>query len=237
MENNIIDIIFSPVILPLTILAGILAIFWVVSSLLGMDADLDFDVDVDADVDMDIDTGVEAGTVGVEDFSNVELEKEHVVHKRKQNLKPWQVFLIYFNFVGVPFLFTTTVFVVFWWLCSMLATILTNSHHSGIGYLFVLAAFIPALFLGKMFTQPFKPIFRQLNKDGDAPIDYIGRKGTSLSKISEDKLGNGEVIVEGMPMNIYIKSYNGEAIDYRDSILIIRESADKTFYFVQKYKD
>lgn len=233
MDNNIFDVLTSPVILPLTVASGLMVLLWLISMVSGMDADLDFDVDVDGDFDVDAgDTGF-----GVDDPSNVDLNKETVVGDRRRKLKGWQIFLVYFNFVGVPILLALTIFIFTWWILSLFTTILTGSHHNQLGVLIVLALMIPALFLTKFFNLPLQVLFKNLNKDGDVAVDFLGRKGTSLSSISDKKLGNAEVLVEGNPMNIYIKSFDGNPIAFRDDILIIREAEDKTFYYAQKYND
>ena len=87
----------------------------------------------------------------------------------------------------------------------------------------------------KIITTPFKGFFKNLNQDGDAPIDFIGRRGTCLSNIKDNKLGSAEVIVNGDTLSINIKSLDGLPIGFRESILIIKPSDDKSFYYVQKY--
>ncbi|WP_253256219.1 hypothetical protein [Formosa algae] len=89
----------------------------------------------------------------------------------------------------------------------------------------------------KVLTNPFKSFFKNLNKDGDAPIDYLGRKATLLSSISEEKMGNAEVKVNGDSMSIYVKSLTGEPLPYGASILIIKRSADHNYYLVQSYNE
>lgn len=233
------DTAFSSINLPLTVLLIILIIYWLVTMISGIDLDLDFDVEVDTDVDFDIDSdaSIEGGNLDIEDVSNTEITKDDVVGNRQQPLKWWQVFLIYFNFVGLPFMFTFTSFIFIWWIIMMLATTLTFSSENVIGFILFFAAIIPALFLTKIFTTPFKSFFKKLNKDGDEPVDFLGRKGICLSTVSGDKMGRAEVVVEGNPMNIYIKSLNGETINYQQSILIIKESADKNFFYVELYNE
>ena len=79
----------------------------------GLDFDPDFDIEVDAD--MDVDSGIEGGNMDFEDISNTEINQEDVVGKRRKPLKWWQIFLIYFNFVGLPFMFTFTFWIFIWW--------------------------------------------------------------------------------------------------------------------------
>ncbi len=237
MDNNILNILFSSVNLGLTILVILLIIYWLFSMFLGLDSELDFDIDADIDADIDLEAGIESGNVDFDDVSNVELNKEDVVPNRKKPLKWWQIVLIYFNFVGLPFMFTFTTFVFGWWLITAVLTTITYSYNNLIGFALLLISIIPALFVTKAFTNPFKPIFKKLNRDGDVPIDYLGRKGVSLSNLKENKLGNAEVLVEGSPMSIYIKSLDGSPINYRDPILIIKEAEDKQYYYVKKYQD
>lgn len=234
-----IDIVFSSVNISLSILLIVVLVYWLFTIFVGIDFDLDFDVDIDADIDIDIDTdaGIEGGNLDFEDVFNSEIEKEMLVGKRQKPLKWWQIFLIYFNFVGLPFMFTFTAFVISWWSLSILATSLTFSYENALGYLWILAAMIPALFVSKIITTPFKSFFKKLNKDGDKAIDFVGRQGTCLSNIANNKLGRAEIVVDGSPMNIYIKSLKGESIAYQDTILIIQASEDKNYYYVQKYDD
>lgn len=237
--TNFFDLILSPVNLPLTILVALLILYWLFTMVSGMDLDLDFDVDLDIDtgLDMDPDIGFEGGNADFEDVANAEIPKDDVVGSRQKPLKWWQVFLIYFNFVGLPFMFTFTAFIFSWWVVVAVLTDLTFSHNNFLGFIIFIASIIPALIFTKIFTTPFKSFFKKLNKDGDEAVDFLGRRGLSLSNISGDKMGRGEFVVEGSPMNIYIKSLNGENIHYHESILIIKESADKNFYYVKTYND
>ncbi|WP_040417111.1 hypothetical protein [Cyclobacterium qasimii] len=233
--ENIIDIIFSNVNLPLSIFTIILILYWLLTMISGIDFDLDIDVDVDAGFEAD--TGLESGNIDFEDVSNAEFNEKDVAGNRRKQLKWWQVFLIYFNFVGLPFMFTFTSFVFAWWFITLTVTTLTHTYSNSLGFIFMMAGFIPALIFTKIFTTPFKRFFKSFNKNGDKAIDFIGRKGTCLSSIEKDKLGNAEFIIDGNPMSVYIKSLNGEKISFREIVLIIKESEDKSFYYAQAYND
>jgi hypothetical protein len=202
----------------------------------GVDFDVDFDVDIDVDVDADFDTNIEGGNIDFQDISNTEINKEDIVSKRRKPLKWWQVVLVYFNFVGLPFMFTFTCWIFIWWILTTIVTTITYSYENTFGFIIMLFGFFPALIITKIFTTPFKGFFKNLNKDGDLPIDIIGRRGLSLSKIKDDKMGSAEIVVENTPLSIYIKSLNGEQINFKESILIIKQSTDKNYYYVQSYK-
>lgn len=237
--KELIEIAFSPVNIVLTILLLLLVLYWLFTMLSGIDLDLDVDVDIDidADVDIDADTGIEGGNLDFEDIANTEVNKEDIVNRRRKKLKWWQILLIYFNFVGLPFMFTFTCWIFIWWLCTTIITTMTNTYDNSFGYIIFLAGIIPSLIFTKIFTTPFKNFFKNLNKDGDEPIDLIGRKGTLQSTISGNKLGSAEVVAESNPISIYVKSLNGEQINYRQKILIIKQSPDKQYYLVQSYND
>ncbi len=239
--KELIDIAFSSVNMVLTILMILLILYWLFTMISGVDFDVDVDVDIDIDMDTDIDidtdAGIEGGNLDFQDIANTEVNKEDVVGKKRKPLKWWQIVLIYFNFVGLPFMFTFTCWIFIWWLCTVITTSLTSTYNNSLGYIIFLAAILPSLLLTKIFTTPFKGFFKNLNKDGDAPIDLIGRKGTLQSTISGTKLGSAEVIAESTPLSIYVKSLNGEQINYHQKILIIKQSEDKNYYFVQSYND
>jgi hypothetical protein len=113
--NDYFNILFSPVNITLTILLIVLLLYWIFTMISGVDFDLDVGFDVDIDADVDIDSGIEGGNMDFQDVANAEVKREHVVNKGTRNLKWWQILLIYFNFVGLPFMFTFTVWIFLWW--------------------------------------------------------------------------------------------------------------------------
>ncbi len=233
--TNLIDILFSDVNMILSTLLIILITYWLITMIGGLDFDLDIDVDVDAD--LEIDSEIEGGNMDFEDISNTEINQEDIVGKRRKPLKWWQIFLIYFNFVGLPFMFTFTFWIFIWWFVTAITTAITHTYDHVLGFGIMILALFPSLIITKIITTPFKGFFKNLNKDGDAPIDYLGRKATLLSSISEDKMGNAEVSVNGDSLSIYVKSLNGEHLPYGTSILIIKRSNDRNYYLVQSYNE
>jgi hypothetical protein len=200
------------------------------------DVDIDVDIDIDADIDADFDTTLESGNIDFQDLSTTEIGEEDIQKTKKKPLKWWQEVLVFFNFVGLPFMFTFTCWIFIWWMITTITTTLTDSYTSTFGFVIMLGGILPALILNKIFTTPFKGFFKNLNKDGDAPIEIIGRRGICLSKIKDDKMGSAEVVVDNTPLSIYVKSMNGNLIEFREPILIIKQSKDKNYYYAQSYK-
>jgi hypothetical protein len=202
---------------------------------LDFDTDFDVDIDIDADIDIEVDSNIEGGNVDFQDVANTEVNKEDIAKDRRKPLKWWQVLLVYFNFVGLPFMFTFTCWIFFWWITTLIVTSVTVSYENTFGFIIMIAAIIPGLVLTKIFTTPFKNFFKNLNKDGDLPLDVVGRRGVCLSTLKDDKMGSAEVVIEGTPLSIYAKSLNGEQINYKEDILIIKQSKNKNYYYVKSY--
>lgn len=238
--DDLLNILFSPVNMALSILLLLLFIYWILTMISGLDFDLDFDVEVDLDIDTDIDidaaTALDTGNVSIDDFANAEIRHEDILPKRKKDLKFWQVFLVYFNFVELPFMFTFTCWIFSWWVLTVSATYLTGSSNNSVGFLLFFAAIIPSLILTKIGTSPFKNFFKHLSRKGVEALDLVGRKGYLSSNISNNKLGLVKVTVEDSPITIYAKSLNGEVINAGEQVLIIKESTDKKYHYIQSYK-
>jgi len=208
----------------------------------GLDFDLDFDVevdmdvDIDTDIDIDTDTTLDSSNVSFDDFANAEVKKENILPNRKRDLKWWQVILVYFNFVELPFMFTFTFWILCWWFLTVFFTNFTHSYENSLGFLIFIIAIIPSLILTKLLTTPFKSFFKNFSKKGEEALDLLGRRGILLSNLSGDKLGSIKLIIDSSPINVYAKSLNGEKINSGQEVLIIKESTDKKYYFIKSYK-
>jgi len=236
--DNFINLIFSEVNIVLTVAVIILLLYWILTAISGIDFDFDADIDLDVDMDVDIDTDIdisEGGNMDFEDIASNEIDKDHIRSKRRKPLKWWQVFLVYFNFVGVPFMFTLTAWFFIWWSLTTLTTSLTGSANNAFGFVLMFILLLPSLFITKLFTTPFKMFFKNLNKDGDKAADFLGREAILASTISGDKMGNAEVIADENPMSIYVKSLDGSEIRFREKVLIIEQSLDKNYFLVSKH--
>ncbi len=229
--NSLIDLAFTPINTPLTVLLIFLTAYRLITLVLGMD----FDFDLDFDIDIDTDASFDPSSIDIDDASNLELKNKSISGSTQKKLKWWQIILIYFNFSELPFLFTFTAWIFFWWLFTLVGTYYTNSYDNSLGLIIFLLALIPSLIINKIFTNPFKALFRKLERKGVDKLDLLGRKGILLSNISKDKLGSAKLFVESDPINIYVKSLNGEAINTDTQILIIKQSKDKKFYFIKSY--
>ena len=236
--KELFDIAISTVNLPLTLLFGLLIIYWLLTTLTGLDLDFfdaDIDIDVDADVDMDVDLETEfdaRGNIDIQDISNTEVKKEDIV-RRRGKLNIFQIFLIYFNFVGLPFMFTFTFFVLFWWAITMAGTSITHSYNTDFGFIFFFGGIIPALILTKIVTTPFKRFFTNFNNKGETPLEFLGRQGVLQTSISGDKIASLDIKIQADPIKIMVQSKNGMAIDANTEVEIINQVKNKKIYIIQ----
>lgn len=237
--GGLIDLLFSPVNIILTLLLILLLVYWLFNMIAGLDfdVDVDVDIDIDADVDIDVDSAIEGSNIDFQDIANTEVDKEAVVGKKRTPLKWWQVVLIYFNFVELPFMFTFTFWIFIWWLCTSITTSITYSYENYLGFVFLLVLILPSLIITKIVTTPFKKFFKTLKQDGDSPIDLLGRTGKLNGSIEKEELGLVEITAESKTLSIYAKSLDGSFIDATKDVLIIKQSADKNYYYIKTYNN
>ncbi len=226
------EVFFSEVNIGLSILLLLVVIYWIFAIITGLDTNIDTDIDVDIDVGAEADLG-SSESVDFEDITNAEAKDQAV--RKKGKLNWFQIFLIYFNFVGLPLMFTFTFWVLIWWTITVTGTYLTGTYDNNIGFLFFFGAMIPALYINKMVTSPFKRLFKKFNSKGDQSIDLLGRAGISLSQLEGERIGTVEVKVLDSPIKFYAKSLDGSLINSGEQILVIKQSSDKKYYYVQPY--
>ncbi|WP_103866791.1 hypothetical protein [Aquimarina sp. I32.4] len=232
--KELFDIAISIVNLPLTVLFGLLILYWFLTTLTGLDLDFfDADIDIDTDIDTDIDAGFDArGNLDIPEISNTEVKKEDII-RRRGKLNFFQVFLIYFNFVGLPFMFTFSFFVLFWWAITMAGTSITHSYNNDFGFVFFFGGIIPALFLTKIFTIPFKRFFTNFNNKGEDALELLGRQGILQSPISGEKVTTLEIKIQSDPIKVMVKSKNGIEIPANTPVEIINQVKNKQLYIIQ----
>ena len=219
--------------LPLTILFVLLLLYWILSIFTGLDFDIDADIDIDIDADVDVDVDVESGSsIDIQDVGNTEIKREDVV-RRRGKLNLLQVFLIYFNFVGLPFMFTLTAFVLFWWAISMFGTSITHSFDSSFGYVFFFGGIIPALFVTKLFTAPFKAFFKNFNNKGENELEMLGRQGVLTTELSGDKMTTLEVLVLEDPIKVLVQSKDGAFIPANSKVEVVNQVKNKSIYLIE----
>ncbi len=217
--QELIQVAFLPVNLLYTILLLMVVLYWF-SVILGaidlssVDLDLDFDADVDVDADIEVDTDVDG------DMSASGGWLAGALH--------------FFNFGKMPFMVIMTVVI----LCGWMLTILSNYYWGNGSPLFALAMFIPILFAGlivaKIITTPLIPVFKRLDTTAE-DVDYIGMDCKLKLPASASKFGQAEVLVDGAPNLINVKTKSDESpLSTGEEAVIIGKTDDERYYLIEK---
>jgi hypothetical protein len=236
--KQLFEVAIAPVNIALTILFVLVIVYWLVSTIFGaeFDTDMDIDVDIDVDLDVDVDMDFDARTsvdLDPGDISNVEVNKEDVVRNRRKKLKWWQIILVYFNFVELPFMFTFTFWVLFWWVISMVGTYFTGSYNNAFGFVFFFGGMIFSLPITKVVTAPFKVFFKNFNRGGEDSIEMLGREGVLSTQLSGQKMTMLEIVIDSSPMKVHVTSKNGETIERGTRVQITNKVESKQVYIVE----
>lgn len=195
--------------LPLTILLGLVAVFWLLSVLGTVDID-GFDFEVDADVDAE---GAGDGLSGLFGFA-----------------------MRFVNAHDVPVTIVLSLLSLFMWAGSVLANYYFNPAQSGLiaAGIFVGVFFASAL-LVKLVTEPLRPFLRQLKNEEDNQEPIVGLVGKVKSRVLDSNFGQIEVPrTNGAPalLNAILPD-EGESLVRGDEVLIIDFDKDRDKYLVQ----
>lgn len=193
--------------LPLTVLLGLVLLFWIVS-LLGLG---DFDADLDLDVDLDGDAGsASEGTLGF--------------------------LLRVVNAQDVPLMLVLSLLSLFMWAIAIASNFYFNpDQSSGLALLFFGGNFFLSAFLVKMVTQPMRSFFRSMKNDKEHQEPLIGSTGRVKSRTLDETFGQCEVIrPKGAPALLNCRLAEGEKPLVRgDEILVIGFDAESRNFIIK----
>lgn len=154
--------------LPLTILLGLVGVFWLLSVVGATDAD-SFDSDFDVDADADADLEGDGGSV----FDGV---------------------LKFVNAQDVPIMFILSLLTLYMWVVAIASNYYLNSGHRELIALALLAAnFILSVLMVKFTTHPLRPMFRAIKNDQEHKEPLVGSSGFVKSRILDQGFGQCEI--------------------------------------------
>lgn len=234
--KQLFEVAIAPVNIALTVLFVLVIVYWLVSTIFGAEFDTDMDIDVDLDLDVDMDADFDArSSVDLDhaDISNAEVNREDVITNRRKSLKWWQIILVYFNFVELPFMFTFTFWILFWWVISMVGTYFTGSYDNAFGFIFFFGGMVFSLPITKVVTAPFKAFFKNFNRGGEESIEMLGREGVLSTDLSGTKITMLDVVIDSSPMKIHVSSKNGETIERGTRVQITNKVEHKQVYIIE----
>lgn len=205
--------------LPLTILLGLVIVFWLLAVLGTVDIDsLDVDFDMDTDVDMDIDGDIDT------DVS-------------PSNLGFLGGLMKLVNATDVPVMMVLSLLTLFMWVISILSNAAFNPGHSGlIACGLIVGNLIVSSILVKIITQPMIPFFKAFKKGENDDEPVIGRIGIVKSRIIDSKYGQIEVPRDnGAPAIVNSRMADGHSPLMRGTeVLIFDKDEKKTLFIVRE---
>ncbi len=199
-----------------TIMLMFVVVYWLLVIFGTLDlSSFDFDIDIDADMEFDADVEIDAtGEISVSWINNM---------------------LSFFNIDKVPLM----VFMTFWIIPVWLISIMVNHILGNSIFLFSLLLLIPnlivCLFIAKPLTFPFIKLFTYLDKDSESSQVLLGKVGKVIIGASSEKIGQGEVIVEGSNYRLNIKTKTG-SVKRGQQILVVNHLSDLKHYIVEPYE-
>ncbi len=195
--------------LPLTILLGLVLLFWIVS-LLGVG---DFDADLDVDLDLDADGGAGGQAEGTFGF-----------------------LLRVVNAQDIPLMLVLSLLSIFMWAIAIASNFYLNPGQSSfLASLFLIGNFIVSVILVKVVTQPLRSFFRTMKNDKEHQEPLIGSAGHVKSRVLDSKFGQCEVIrPKGAPALLNCRLAEGEEPLVRGHKILVIGYDEETKKFIIK---
>lgn len=199
--------------LPLTILLGLVCIFWLLAVLgtVDMDSlDFDFDTDIDGDLDTDATPGSAGFLAGMMKLVNA---------------------------TDVPLMMVLSLLTFFMWVISILSNSAFNPGHSGYIAAGLLAGnFVVSCILVKAITQPLIPFFKAFKKGENDDEPVVGQVGTVKSRVIDSKYGQVEIPREnGAPAIVNSRMADGHGPLTRGAqVLVFDRDKDRSLFIVRE---
>lgn len=192
--------------LPLTVLLGLVSIFWIVSLIGVGDLDADLEVDVDGDA-------ASEGSEGVFGF-----------------------LMRVVNAHDIPVMLVLSMLTLFMWLIAIASNFYLNpGQNTGIALALLLGNFIVSVICLRFVIEPMRPLFQAIKNDQEHQEPLIGSTGKVKSRTLDQTFGQCEVIrPKGAPALLNCRLAEGEPPMVRgDEILVIGHD-DETRKFIIK---
>lgn len=219
---EILNLLFNP--LPnaiMTTLTGVSLLYWLFTMLLGDGLDFGSDVDIQfegADIqDVDIDTDADMDT---------EMSTEPSFFQKAMD---------YINIGKAPLMVIVTLFKFIGWIITIVSSLVFELSQFGWKSILILVpVLILTYFLMHYVTIPVVKLYRNVGYAGDEAHDFLGRSGKMRSTIQGNSVGSAEIVIDKAVIRLNVKSNNGERIAYGDDIVVVNETKDKRYYYVEK---
>jgi len=199
--------------LPLTVLLGLVLLYWLTAALGVVDFDTSMDLDLDLDLDGDADTNGDASSLSV--FGG---------------------FLKFMNADRVPVMIVVSLLVVFLWMVALALNFYFNEPRSyGLAMAYLIPNFIGSTVATKIATIPLRSMFEKVGMQGETHEPVVGRTGVVKSATISDSYGQVEIPTGSSPLlvNARLGDGNEDPIPKGAAVLVFRHDKETNLYFVR----
>lgn len=223
--KELFDLSFTPVNAFLSIVCIVMLLYWLLVIFTGLDPDF-FSIDFEAEPVYDADLN----TIDVENPGDRSGQSSNSGNGFFNDV------LRFFQFDELPLMFILTLVFFSMWILSINLTHYLGISSVFIGVLLYIPYFIASLFVVKIFSKPLIYLYKFINHKGEEAIDFLGRRCVVVSRVEKDKMGTVQLMVKGDPIKIYAKSNSSEALTAGTEAVIVDESKDKKYYYIEKFE-
>jgi hypothetical protein len=216
--KELINLSFSSLHLPVTILLLIILLYWLTVILGVLDfSKLDFDMDVDVSTELQLDKNI------------------HVDVKPKRG--GLTQLLVFFNLGKVPFMVWMSILILLVWCVSILSNFYLNNQSAGVALVLLVPNLVISLFMTKLLTIPLIRLFSDGKNEFENNSDLIGKPCTVLLSANELKVGQAEVLsVTGAPLLLTVKTTKGRPLRRGEKGLVIDYDASSHTFLIAPFE-
>jgi len=205
--GELLEAAVSPANIIITALFVFIVIYWITVIIGVLDVDfMDFDIDIDADAEMD--------GVSVTWLNSV---------------------LAFFNLGQVPVMIFFTFLIIPAWAISIITNDFFGNSSFIFGLIILLGALFVSLFIAKILTLPFIKIFGRLSKEEGKKEVLIGKMCTVTITARENKTGQAQVLTEGAPHLLNVRTPKGHELKKGETGLVIDYLKNKNVYLIEPF--
>lgn len=201
----------------MTIISGLLVIYWMFAFLSGTFlSEWDWSPEVDTDVDMSIE-GSQDSLEGADIGGPTMMDQ----------------ILSFINVGKVPFMLILSILQFISWILTLLTSSFVDMESWGIASLLILIpAFLLSYLLTRLVTNPLTKIYAEMGYKGETQIEIIGMNAIMRSSIEGDKIGAAEITHKTELIRINVKSEMGDKIPFGATVAVTGISTDQKYYMV-----
>lgn len=146
----------------------------------------------------------------------------------------WSAFLHFLNIGEVPLMIVLSVLVLCMWALSMMANFFLNDGSILLGLAYLIPVFLVSAVVARYATMPFRKVLKLLNQEGPEHLPIIGRTCTVSTSAVTEKFGQAEVLTDGAPLLLQVRTQEGQKLARGESALIIGSDPAGGFFTVVK---